>query len=89
MPLEHFGEFILLLMSDEKAKALEKALKADGHLKGTKLQEFLKKYGTEVAKGGANAAGRTGFFSLLDKLGDFTLSGDGVPDIGQMIDGLG
>lgn len=70
------------------AKELEAALKKDGHLKDGSLRGYLNKYGSEVAKGGASAAGLEGMRSLFTGLSDW-LSGGGTEAFPDVFGGLG
>jgi len=75
VPLAQFDQFIDLLMGEDKAAQLEKALKKDGHLKDSTLNAFLKKYGAAVASGAVGAAGKEGFAKILEGVGAFMSSG--------------
>lgn len=88
VPLDQFDLFITGLIGEERARELEAALKKDGHLKDGSLRGYLNKYGSEVAKGGANAAGREGMRSLFTGLSDW-LSGGGTEAFPDMFGGLG
>ena len=88
VPLAQFAEFITILMGADKARELEQALKKDGHLKDTSLQGWLSTYGTKAAEGAAGAAGKQGFASLFNGIGKY-LAGDGLPELGNLIGGLG
>lgn len=87
VPLAQFDQFIELLMGKDKADALEKALKKDGHLKDGTLNAFLKKYGAAAASGAAGAAGKEGFAKILEGVGSF-MSGGSAEAMGDFLGGF-
>jgi hypothetical protein len=72
-------------MSEEKAIALEKALKNEGHLKETSLKARLKTFAKKFGEAGAAATGSeamSGFFRLVSS---WLPSGKGLLEIGEIL----
>lgn len=88
VPLDQFDVFVTMLIGDERAKELEKALRKDDHLKEGSFRVWLKKYGAAAATGAAGAAGKEGFSQVFTGIGHW-LSGGGVDVIGDIVSGGG
>ncbi len=88
VPLAQLGDFIAILLTPDKATALEKALKGEGHLKKTGLIPWLNKYAVRAGEGAAGAAGKQAFASVFSGIAGF-FSGDGLTELGGLIDMLG
>lgn len=88
VPLAQFGDFIAVLLTADKAKALETALKVEGHLKKTGFVAWLNKYAAKAGEGAASGAGKQAFGSVFSGIAGF-FSGDGLTELVGLIDVLG
>jgi hypothetical protein len=90
LPLGQFAEFITLLLTEEKAKALEDALRKAGHLKSSSLNKALNSLAGKAIEGVAKEGGKQLFGDLFSGLREWTKSGDGaLSDLGSLFDSVG
>lgn len=75
VPLTQFGDFITIMLTPEKAAALEKALQDQGHLKKTGLVASLNAYAVKASEGAASAAGKMAFASIFSAITGYVSDG--------------
>ena len=79
VPLSQFGEFISLLLPQDKANALAAALQQDGQLGNGSLASWLNDFAKDTVKDTAKDVAKGKFSDFLGWLKDFA-PGDGLPD---------